>query len=162
MLATMSDRSFVVTIAYIKTEAIQAAIFGLIFLVAGSIQVVLMPLIGKFAPRADGRHAQFGTLLPLDAAALTAMGAHHNVKDAVFTTDGNDVRLPAATDHFPDSQTNVVPIQLSMGAWNTLQQSDGHAIGKTVIGGLSGPRTPLFRITSNDLDRNIIAADFYR
>src|SRR5207245_9778942 len=24
-------------------------------------------------------------------------------------------------------QTNVVPIQLSMGAWNTLQQSDGHA-----------------------------------
>ena len=32
MLATMNDRSFVVTIAYIKTEAIQAAIFGLIFL----------------------------------------------------------------------------------------------------------------------------------
>ena len=32
MLATMNDRSFVVTIAYIKTEAIQAAMFGLIFL----------------------------------------------------------------------------------------------------------------------------------
>ena len=32
MLATMNDRSFVVTIAYIKTEAIQAAIFSLIFL----------------------------------------------------------------------------------------------------------------------------------
>ena len=28
---------------------------GLIFLVAGSLQVVLMPLIGKFAPRADAR-----------------------------------------------------------------------------------------------------------
>jgi len=28
----MNDRSFVVTIAYIKTEAIQAAIFGLLFL----------------------------------------------------------------------------------------------------------------------------------
>jgi DHA2 family multidrug resistance protein len=28
---------------------------GLIFLVAGSIQIVLMPLIGKFAPRFDGR-----------------------------------------------------------------------------------------------------------
>ena len=28
----MNDRSFVVTIAYIKTEAIQAALFGLIFL----------------------------------------------------------------------------------------------------------------------------------
>jgi drug/metabolite transporter (DMT)-like permease len=32
MLATMSERSFVVTIAYIKTEPIQVAIFGLIFL----------------------------------------------------------------------------------------------------------------------------------
>src|ERR1041384_6442912 len=32
MLATMNDRSFVVTIAYIKTEAIQAALFGLVFL----------------------------------------------------------------------------------------------------------------------------------
>jgi len=32
MLAAMSDRSFVVTIAYIKTEAVQAAVFGLIFL----------------------------------------------------------------------------------------------------------------------------------
>ncbi len=32
MLAAMGDRSFVVTIAYIKTEPIQVAIFGLIFL----------------------------------------------------------------------------------------------------------------------------------
>ena len=32
MLAAMSERSFVVTIAYIKTEPIQVAIFGLIFL----------------------------------------------------------------------------------------------------------------------------------
>ena len=32
MLATMGERSFVITIAYIKTEAIQVAIFGLIFL----------------------------------------------------------------------------------------------------------------------------------
>ena len=32
MLAAMNDRSFVVTIAYIKTEAIQAALFGLLFL----------------------------------------------------------------------------------------------------------------------------------
>src|SRR5262249_2418793 len=35
--------------------------------------------------------------------------------------------FPSSTDNFPDRQTNVVPIQLSMGAWNTLQQSDGHA-----------------------------------
>jgi len=32
MLATMGERSFVVTIAYLKTEPIQVAIFGLIFL----------------------------------------------------------------------------------------------------------------------------------
>jgi drug/metabolite transporter (DMT)-like permease len=32
MLAAMNDRSFVVTIAYTKTEVIQAAVFGLIFL----------------------------------------------------------------------------------------------------------------------------------
>jgi drug/metabolite transporter (DMT)-like permease len=32
MLAAMNERSFVVTVAYIKTEAIQAALFGLIFL----------------------------------------------------------------------------------------------------------------------------------
>jgi len=41
MLATMNDRSFVVTIAYIKTEAIQAAIFGLIFLG----DVLTMPIL---------------------------------------------------------------------------------------------------------------------
>src|SRR5204862_5211259 len=32
MLAAMNDRSFVVTTAYLKTEAIQTAIFGFIFL----------------------------------------------------------------------------------------------------------------------------------
>jgi hypothetical protein len=80
-------------------------------------------------PRPDG-HAQFGTILQADANALKAMGGGNNVPDHpdhIFTTDGNAVRFPSATDHFPDSQTNVVPIQLSMGAWNSLQQSDGHA-----------------------------------
>ena len=32
MLAAMGERSFVVTIAYIKTEPIQVAMFGLVFL----------------------------------------------------------------------------------------------------------------------------------
>jgi hypothetical protein len=79
-------------------------------------------------PRQDG-HAQFGTLLQADADALAGMGAHHNVAGAMFTTDGERVRFPSPTDQFPDPalQTNLVPIQLSMGAWNTLQQSDGHA-----------------------------------
>ena len=78
------------------------------------------------APLAGGR-ARFGTITAADAAALAAIGSHHNAPGEIFTVDGNAVRFPAATDHFPDRQANVVPIQLSMGAWNTLQQSDGHA-----------------------------------
>jgi hypothetical protein len=49
------------------------------------------------------------------------------VQGEIFTMDGNAVDFPSSADHFPDRQTNVVPIQLSMGAWNTLQESDGHA-----------------------------------
>jgi len=77
-------------------------------------------------PRADG-HPRFGTILPTDASALAAMGPENTTTGNIFTTDGKAVHFPSAADHFPDSQTNVVPIQLSMGAWNTLQQSDGHA-----------------------------------
>ncbi len=77
-------------------------------------------------PRSDG-HAQFGRILQADANALMAMGTGHNVPGNIFTTDGKAVHFPSPNDHFPDIQTNVVPIQLSMGAWNTLQQSDGHA-----------------------------------
>ena len=78
------------------------------------------------APLAGGR-ASFGTITAADAAALQATGSHHNAPGEIFTVDGNAVHFPNSTDHFPDRQTNVVPIQLSMGAWNTLQQSDGHA-----------------------------------
>jgi hypothetical protein len=77
-------------------------------------------------PRNDG-HAQFGTILQADANVLTTMGTGNNVPGNIFTTDGKAVHFPSPTDHFPDIETNVVPIQLSMGAWNTLQQSDGHA-----------------------------------
>ncbi len=77
------------------------------------------------APRPDG-HAQFGKMTAADAAAVL-MGKNHNVPGQLFTTDGNDVRFPSATDHFPDSQSNLVPIQLSMGAYNCLQQADCHA-----------------------------------
>src|SRR6266404_6780627 len=77
-------------------------------------------------PRGDG-HAQFGTILKADAYLLKAKGAGNNVPGKTFTMDGNTPHLPSASDHFPNAQTNVVPLQLSMGAWNTLQQSDGHA-----------------------------------
>jgi hypothetical protein len=78
------------------------------------------------APHRDGR-AQFGTITAQDAEKIKAMGAHHNVTGAIFTLDGNDVRFPSKSDHFPDRQFNTVPIQVSMGAYNSFQQSDSHS-----------------------------------
>lgn len=78
------------------------------------------------APSASAKPA-FGTITPEDAAALKSMGNGHNVPGQFFTMDGRDVHLPSADDRFPSRQTNVVPIQLSMGAYNCLQQSDCHA-----------------------------------
>ena len=75
---------------------------------------------------AKGKPA-FGTITSADAVALKAMGNGHNVPGALFTMDGRDVHFPSANDQFPARQTNVVPIQLSMGAYNCLQQSDCHA-----------------------------------
>src|SRR5262249_44590651 len=49
-------------------------------------------------PRENG-HAQFGTLTAADVTMLAAMGSGHNVPGAMFTMDGNDVHLPAASDH---------------------------------------------------------------
>jgi len=69
----------------------------------------------------------FGSITPDDAAALKGMGTGHNVPGQLFTMDGGEVHFPMASDHFPSRQTNVVPIQLSMGAYNCLQQSDCHA-----------------------------------
>ena len=83
--------------------------------------------VAPVAPALPGGRSQFGTITAGDAAALQTIGTHHNAPGEIFTVDGNAVHFPNSTDHFPDRQTNVVPIQLSMGAWNTLQQSDGHA-----------------------------------
>jgi hypothetical protein len=55
------------------------------------------------------------------------MGGHNNVPGKFFTTDGQEPHLPNVQDHFPDQQSNLVPIQLSMGAYNCLQQSDCHS-----------------------------------
>jgi hypothetical protein len=76
--------------------------------------------------RTDG-HAQFGFILPADAARVSAIGTGHNIPGNIFTTDGRAVHFPDPQDHFPDRQTNVVPIQLSMGAYNAMQQTDVHA-----------------------------------
>jgi hypothetical protein len=79
------------------------------------------------APRSDGSGAQFGTMTAADAYAIKKLGTGNNVTGNLFTTDGQAAHLPCAKDHFPDKQTNVVPIFLSMGAYNSLQQSDAHA-----------------------------------
>ena len=83
MLAAMNDRSFVVTIAYIKTEAIQAALFGLIFLgdrltmpilaaiVIATAGVVLM----SFKPGARVQGGLKPTVLGLVSGAMFALSA---------------------------------------------------------------------------------------
>src|SRR5262249_7584855 len=85
--------------------------------------LVVPPISG---PRPDG-HAKFGTITAADAAQLAAMGTGNNVSGAVFTMDGKKPHLPDASDQFPTGQTNVVPIQLSLGAYNGMQQADVHS-----------------------------------
>jgi len=83
MLATMNDRSFVVTIAYIKTEAIQAALFGLIFLgdrvTLGMVAAILVATAGVVAMSLKGRGAAEGgykpVLLGLFSGAMFALSA---------------------------------------------------------------------------------------
>ena len=77
-------------------------------------------------PRGDG-HAQFGTITDADAKILQKMGTGNNVKGNIFTVDGRDPRFPSPSDHFPEVQTNVVPLNESMGAYNSMQQSDVHS-----------------------------------
>ncbi len=78
------------------------------------------------APRSDG-YAAFGTITAADATALAAMGSGQNKPGRLFTQDGRAPHLPTEGDRFPGRQTNLLPIQLSMGAYNCLQQSDCHA-----------------------------------
>jgi hypothetical protein len=89
------------------------------------IHDVTVPAVHPVA-RPDG-HAHFGAILPRDAALLKAMGTGNNVPGNAFTVDGRKPRFPSASDRFPDVQTNVVSIYVSMGAYNALQQSDAHA-----------------------------------
>lgn len=101
MLAAMNERSFVVTTAYLKTEAIQAAIFGFIFLAdrltALKVAAILIATIGVVitALRPGGAKG-FGslkpTLLGLVAASFFALsavgyrGAILNLTDVSFVT----------------------------------------------------------------------------
>lgn len=82
MLAAMHERSFVVTIAYIKTEPVQVALFGLVFLGdalnAGMVAAILIATAGVVAmslkPGVEGASAR-STLLGLGAGAMFALSA---------------------------------------------------------------------------------------
>jgi hypothetical protein len=85
-------------------------------------------VIPNTAPaRTDGTGATFGTITSDDAATLVTMGLGNNVPGNVFTTDGMPPHPPSLTDRFPDVQSNLVPLQESMGAYNAFQQSDVHS-----------------------------------
>ena len=83
-------------------------------------------VVPEVAPAVAGKPA-FGKITAADQAALAQMGYGNNVAGHVFTTDGNAPHLPAAGDHFPNQQTNVVGLPVSTGAFNAHQQSDIHA-----------------------------------
>lgn len=93
MLATMRERSFVVTTAYLKTEPVQLALLGLVFLgerlgaqasagvLVATAGVMLMSLPGRAAARPDaGERAPLGArlrpaLLGLASGGLFALAA---------------------------------------------------------------------------------------
>jgi drug/metabolite transporter (DMT)-like permease len=84
MLAAMNDRSFVVTTAYLKTEAIQTAIFGFVFLgdhlTVLKVVAIMIATIGvvitALRPGSEKNVASLKpTLLGLTAAACFALSA---------------------------------------------------------------------------------------
>ena len=77
-------------------------------------------------PRPGGRSA-FGTITAGDAEILKKMGTGNNVPGHIFTVDGRAPHFPSASDKFPNSQSNVVPIHVSMGTYNAMQQADAHS-----------------------------------
>jgi drug/metabolite transporter (DMT)-like permease len=84
MLAAMNDRSFVVTTAYLKTEAIQAAIFGFVFLgdhlTTPKVVAILIATVGVIVTALrPGAARALGSIKPtvqgLVAAACFALSA---------------------------------------------------------------------------------------
>jgi len=96
MLAAMNDRSFVVTTAYLKTEAIQTAIFGFVFLgdhltmlkVAAILIATIGVIITALRPGATRDIANLRpTVLGLAAAAAFALSAI-GFRGAIITVPG--------------------------------------------------------------------------
>jgi drug/metabolite transporter (DMT)-like permease len=96
MLVAMNDRSFVVTTAYLKTEAIQTAIFGFVFLgdhlTALKVIAILIATIGvvitALRPGGEKNFAELKpTIVGLVAAATFALSAV-GFRGAILTVPG--------------------------------------------------------------------------
>jgi drug/metabolite transporter (DMT)-like permease len=104
MLVAMNDRSFVVTTAYIKTEAIQTAIFGFIFLsdhltVSKVIAIVIATIGVVITALRPGGEKGFSdwrpTVIGLVSAAAFALSAN-GYRGAIITIQGTSF-VTAAT-----------------------------------------------------------------
>src|SRR5580692_531285 len=96
MLVAMNDRSFVVTTAYIKTEAIQTAIFGFIFLsdhlTVSKVIAILIATIGvvitALRPGGEKGFSDWRpTVIGLVSAAAFALSAN-GYRGAIITIQG--------------------------------------------------------------------------
>jgi drug/metabolite transporter (DMT)-like permease len=96
MLVAMNDRSFVVTTAYLKTEAIQTAVFGFVFLgdqlTILKVVAILIATIGvvitALRPGGEKRFAELRpTVVGLVAAAAFALSAI-GYRGAIITVTG--------------------------------------------------------------------------
>lgn len=106
MLGAMQRRSFVVATAYIKTEPVQVALFGGLFLgellgpvsigaiVAATAGVLLMSLPGPAAGGVGGRDTAGAVALGLGAAALFAVSAV-GYRGAILALEGEGFVLRA-------------------------------------------------------------------
>ncbi len=96
MLVAMNDRSFVVTTAYLKTEAIQTAIFGFVFLgdhltflkVVAILIATIGVVITALRPGAERSYAELKpTIIGLVSAAGFALSAV-GYRGAIITVQG--------------------------------------------------------------------------
>jgi drug/metabolite transporter (DMT)-like permease len=102
MLAAMEERSFVVTIAYIKTEPVQVALFGLIFLgdalSIGMIAAILIATAGvivmSLKPGGMQTDSWRPTILGLASGATFAMSAV-GYRGAILSLGLADYRMTA-------------------------------------------------------------------
>jgi drug/metabolite transporter (DMT)-like permease len=103
MLVAMNDRSFVVTTAYIKTEAIQTAVFGFIFLsdhlTVTKVIAILIATVGvvvtALRPGGEKGFADWRpTVIGLVSAAAFALSAN-GYRGAIITIQGTSFATAA-------------------------------------------------------------------